>query len=110
MMMSEFIDRTGFEPTAKEYAKIEDAYYNFDGDKDAFCKAFVKDGGARKLCKAMSRLMFALAGCWLVTASSEIFKKIALLWIGLALFLIVSVVGAVYVNRVTKIENHGTKI
>lgn len=52
MMMSEFIDRTGFEPTAKEYAKIEDAYYNFDGDKDAFCKAFVKDGGARKLCKS----------------------------------------------------------
>lgn len=45
MMMSEFIDRTGFEPTAKEYAKIEEAYYNFDGDKDAFCKAFVKDGG-----------------------------------------------------------------
>ena len=30
--------------------------------------------------------------------------------IGLALFLIVSVVGAVYVNRATKIENHGTKI
>lgn len=52
MMMSEFIDRTGFEPTAKEYAKIKEAYYNFDGDKDAFCKAFVKDGGARKLCKA----------------------------------------------------------
>ena len=52
MMMSEFIDRTGFEPTAKEYAKIEEAYYDFDGDKDAFCKAFVKDGGARKLCKA----------------------------------------------------------
>lgn len=26
MMMSEFIDRTGFEPTAKEYAKIEEAY------------------------------------------------------------------------------------
>lgn len=52
MMMSEFIDRTGFEPTAKEYAKIEEAYYDFDGDKDAFCKAFVKDGGARKFCKA----------------------------------------------------------
>lgn len=52
MMMSEFIDRTGFEPTASEYEKIEKAYYDFDGDKDAFCKAFVKDGGARKLCKA----------------------------------------------------------
>lgn len=37
MMMSEFIDRTGFEPTAKEYAKIEEAYYDFDGDKDTFC-------------------------------------------------------------------------
>ena len=54
----------------------------------------------KKLCKAMSRL----AGCWLVTASSEIFKKIALLWIGLALFLVVSVVGAVYVNRGCKVR------
>ena len=52
MMISEFIERTGFEPTAKEYATIEEAYYDFDGDKDAFCKAFVKDGGAWKLCKA----------------------------------------------------------
>lgn len=52
MMMSEFIDRTGFEPTVSEYAKIEEAYYDFGGDKDAFCKAFVKDGGARKLCKS----------------------------------------------------------
>lgn len=54
MMMSEFIDRTGFEPTAKEYAKIEEAYYNFDGDKDAFCKAFVKDGGALKALQGQS--------------------------------------------------------
>lgn len=52
MMISEFIDRTGFEPTAKEYAKIEDAYYDFNGDKDTFCKAFVKNGGAKKICKA----------------------------------------------------------
>lgn len=52
MMMSEFIDCTGFEPTAKEYAKIEEAYYDFDGDKDAFCKAFVKDGGARRASRA----------------------------------------------------------
>ena len=52
MMMSEFIDRTGFEPTASEYEKIEKAYYDFDGDKDAFCKAFVKDSGEKKICKA----------------------------------------------------------
>ena len=48
MMMSEFIDRTGFEPTAKEYAKIEEAYYNFARDKDSFCKPFVKYGAASK--------------------------------------------------------------
>ena len=52
MMMHEFTERTGFEPTATEYAEIEKAYYNFGGDKDAFCKAFLKDGGTRKLCKA----------------------------------------------------------
>lgn len=49
MMMSEFIVRTGFQPTAAEYEQIEDAYYNFDGDKDAFCKAFVENGGEQKV-------------------------------------------------------------
>ena len=34
MMISEFIERTGFQPTAEEYAKIEEAYYDFDGDKN----------------------------------------------------------------------------
>lgn len=38
--MQEFIDRTGFIPTPDEYKEIEDLYYKFDGDKDAFCKAF----------------------------------------------------------------------
>lgn len=52
MMMSEFIERTGFQPTASEYAKIEEAYYDFDGDKDAFCKAFVNNGGELKIYKA----------------------------------------------------------
>lgn len=52
MMMSEFIDRTGFEPTAKEYAKIEEAYYDFNGNKDEFCKAFVKNGGEKKIYEA----------------------------------------------------------
>ena len=67
MMMSEFIDRTGFEPTASEYAKIEEAYYDFGGDKDAFCKAFVKDGGARKLCKARADEIARLRGQMLET-------------------------------------------
>lgn len=52
MMMSEFIERTGFQPMPQEYAKIEEAYYNFDGDKDAFCRAFVKQDGERKVYQA----------------------------------------------------------
>lgn len=52
MMMSEFVERTGFQPTADEYEQIESAYYNFDGDKDAFCKAFVEQGGELKIYKA----------------------------------------------------------
>ena len=42
MMISEFIDLTGIEPTMEEYALIEERYYDFKGDKRAFCAAFVK--------------------------------------------------------------------
>ena len=49
MMMKEFIDRTGFEPTAAEYEAIEEQYYIFNGNKDDFCKTWVKDGGIRRL-------------------------------------------------------------
>lgn len=52
MMISEFISRTGFEPTVKEYDRIEEAYYNFNGDKDAFCQAFVEGGGVLQICKS----------------------------------------------------------
>lgn len=40
MLVQEFIDRTGYKPSAEEYADIEQAYYVFDGDKDAFCRAW----------------------------------------------------------------------
>ena len=49
MMKSEFIERTGFEPTAEEYAQIEEAYYEFSGDKNAFCKDFLKKRGVERL-------------------------------------------------------------
>lgn len=52
MMLSEFVERTGFEPMPFEYEKIEKAYCNFNGDKDAFCKAFVEGGGAKKIYQA----------------------------------------------------------
>lgn len=42
MLLSEFIDRTGYQPTAEEYAEIERAYNVYDGDKDNFCRAWCK--------------------------------------------------------------------
>lgn len=43
MMMSEFIERTHIEPSYEEYHYIEESYYEFDGDKNEFCKAWLKD-------------------------------------------------------------------
>lgn len=43
MMMKEFTDRTKYEPSFKEYAEIEESYYEFDGNKDEFCKYFMKE-------------------------------------------------------------------
>lgn len=40
MLISEFIERTGYQPTADEYAVIENEYNNFNGDKDSFCRAW----------------------------------------------------------------------
>ena len=39
-MLEEFEQRTGFYPTQVQYEAIERAYMDFDGDKDAFCKAY----------------------------------------------------------------------
>ncbi len=62
MMLSEFVERTGFEPTPAEYAKIEEAYCNFNGDKDAFCKAFVDGGGEKKIYQARAAEIDRLNG------------------------------------------------
>ena len=43
MMMSEFIERTGYEPSYEEYHYIEESYYDFPGNKDEFCKQWKKD-------------------------------------------------------------------
>lgn len=54
MMMNEFTERTGIEPTAAEYNVIEEMYYEFDGDKNAFCKDFVKKN---RMVEALRRLI-----------------------------------------------------
>lgn len=62
MLMSEFTERTGFQPTADEYSRIEEEYYHFDGDLDAFCKSFVENGGVEKACKARAAEIERLRG------------------------------------------------
>ncbi len=62
MMMSEFIERTGFQPTAEEYAKIEEAYYDFNGDKNEFCLEFVAKGGEKKIYEARATEIERLKG------------------------------------------------
>ncbi len=52
----------------------------------------------KKLLKAMSVLMFALAGCVLLSASSEIFHLKALIWIGQGSFVAVLIAGLIYLN------------
>lgn len=55
MMLSEFIDRTGFEPTAEEYRDIEAEYMGCDVHKDIFCKQWVKHGGIQRLSRMRVR-------------------------------------------------------
>ena len=43
MMYHEFVERTKVEVSSEEYHFIELSYYDFDGNKDAFCKAWLKD-------------------------------------------------------------------
>lgn len=52
----------------------------------------------KKLCRFMGKLMFVLAACWLVAASSEVFHLKALLWVGIALFFVAVISGVIYAN------------
>lgn len=51
----------------------------------------------KKLCKAMSRLMFVLALCWLVIAASALWQPA--LWIGLSLFVAAAIAGIVCIEH-----------
>ncbi len=43
MTKDEFVERTRYEPSFEEYHHIEESYYDFNGSKDDFCKAWLKD-------------------------------------------------------------------
>lgn len=67
MMMSEFIERTGFEPTAEEYAEIEEQYYSFGGDKNAFCINWKHNVGLAGMAKARAKKIAQLRSTALET-------------------------------------------
>ncbi len=54
MLISEFIDRTGFRPTEDYYrTEIEPVYNRSNLDKDAWCKQWKKNGGIQKAYDAL---------------------------------------------------------
>lgn len=53
MMREEFEKLTGFYPTADMYSTIEEAYLEFDGEKQAFCKAYTAN--ANGMAEAIQR-------------------------------------------------------
>lgn len=72
MLISEFVERTGFEPTADEYADIEEDYYSFDGNKDAFCEKFVRDGEDKKIYAARAQRIMQLRD--VIVENDKIYK------------------------------------
>ena len=54
MLISEFIDRTGFRPTEDYYHTVIEPEYNRSNlDKDAWCKQWKKTGGIKKAYDAL---------------------------------------------------------
>lgn len=59
MTIKEFTERTGFYPTYEHYKFIEKSYMDFDGNKDAFCKAYRtnENGLAEKITREVERFV-----------------------------------------------------
>ena len=52
----------------------------------------------KALCKAMGKLMFVLAACWLLIALSSLLNLMFLLWIGQGLFFVITIAFVIYAN------------
>lgn len=49
MLLEEFVQRTGFEPSQNDYCIIEQQYMKFEGDKDQFCEKWIKENGIQQV-------------------------------------------------------------
>lgn len=52
----------------------------------------------KALCKSTGKLMFALAGCWLLIALGSLPNLMLLLWVGLGLFFFITIAFVIYAN------------
>ena len=52
----------------------------------------------KALCRFMGRFMFVLAACWVLALLSAVSGRMALLWIGQALFIVIIITGVIYAN------------
>jgi hypothetical protein len=57
-----------------------------------------------KLCRYTGKLMFVLAGCFLVIAASDFTGRLWLMWVGLALFLIAVIGGVIWMNTGNRLK------
>lgn len=76
MLLSEFVEMTGFEPTADDYERIEQEYYNFNGDKRGFCSNWLEAHGVQKLyCDTARKLEASQARVELLEGEVERLKE-----------------------------------
>ena len=52
----------------------------------------------KRLLKSMAVFMFVLAGCFILSALSEILNVKLLIWIGQAMFVLSLIIGVIYMN------------
>ena len=52
----------------------------------------------KKLWKGVGKLMFIIAGCWVVLAAGSVLKIMPLYWIGLCLVIFAVIGGIIYMN------------
>lgn len=58
----------------------------------------------KALCRAVGCMMFACAACFGLLMLSDVLLSRALLWAGLAAFILVIVVGVIYMNTSKKVK------
>lgn len=79
MMISEFVERTGFEPLVEEYREIEAEYMSAPEyvDKDIFCKQWKRSGNIKRLMRLRARKIEELEATLRTNAreSSEIRQR-----------------------------------